>query len=605
MKKIQYIFSLVIMAVAMVSCSQDLDVEDKQGYLALSIQSLSSTNTPDAGSRAALPDNYNAKQLSVTIKDQGGQVVKSTDDFANDPAFQGKITLTAGSYIIEAHSANWDGSSSAFSAPYYYGSTTVTVEARTYKTVNITCTQANVKLTVNYDESIKSNFNSATTTITSSLPAVDPVAFIMNETTQSGYIPSGDFEAKWEMINHAGVANSQSKAFTDVQPRDHYIFNFKLADEGTLGGNEKPGINVEVDESIRTYTYTFEVPRKSATQVVARSANAWSTFAMLNGAVTAKTATFNPSNLSIQWRQTGTEAWNDMANSDLTVDASDNISATLKGLSPNTSYEYRVFYEDGEADVTSSPMTFTTEQQVALYNGGFENWSKNGNIVYANGSGTSYWDSSNPGSTLDGLMGNNNLTTEITSPIHGGSKAAKLESKSIVGKFAAASLYIGKFGELLGTSGAKLDWGTPFTSRPTALKGWMQYAPKSVSSASSSAPADAPAEGETDQCGMFCALVTEVLHIDNTNLSTIPNWQTDERVVAYGELPMEQNVHSNGQWKEVNIPLVYRDLTKKPTHLVVVFSSSKYGDYFHGGAGSTLYVDDFSLEYGDTPSVKQ
>ena len=75
-------------------------------------------------------------------------------------------------------------------------------------------------------------------------------------------------------------------------------------------------------------------------------------------------------------------------------------------------------------------------------------------------------------------------------------------------------------------------------------------------------------------------------------------------MIAYGALPIEQNVHSEGQWQEVNIPLVYRDLTTKPTHLLVVFSASKYGDYFHGGEGSTLYVDDFSFEYGENPIVK-
>jgi hypothetical protein len=63
-------------------------------------------------------------------------------------------------------------------------------------------------------------------------------------------------------------------------------------------------------------------------------------------------------------------------------------------------------------------------------------------------------------------------------------------------------------------------------------------------------------------------------------------------------------VDSKGEWKRVAIPLVYRKLNKQPTHLLVVFSASKYGDYFHGGEGSTLYLDDFSLEYGDSPLVK-
>jgi hypothetical protein len=107
-----------------------------------------------------------------------------------------------------------------------------------------------------------------------------------------------------------------------------------------------------------------------------------------------------------------------------------------------------------------------------------------------------------------------------------------------------------------------------------------------------------------DQCGMFCALLTESMVIDNTKMDEFPDLETDARVIAYGSLPIEQNVNTNGQWKEVNIPFVYRTITKKPTHLLIVFSSSKYGDYFHGGEGSTLYLDDFSFEYGDTPAVK-
>lgn len=600
MKKIQHIFSLMIMAAIMVSCSQDLDVEGNQGYIALRIQSFVSTNTPDADTRAAVPEDYDAKQLSVKIKNQNGNVVMSTEDFDNDATFHDKIALTAGTYIIEAHSANWDGSGSGFNAPYYYGSTTVNVQPRSLQTARITCTQANVKLTVTYDQSFVDNFKSASTTVTSSLSDVAPLSFVMNETTKSGYIPAGNFEAKLDVVNHNNVAHSLTRTFTDVQPRDHYILNFKLADEGTLGGGDKPGITVDVDESTNTYTYTFEVPRKSAIALVARQANAWSSFAILNAAVTAKTATFDQNNLAIQWRQSGAEAWNELANSELTVDADDNVTTTIKGLTPNTTYEYRLYYADGETDLASDPVTFTTEKQIALYNGDFENWWMDGKVAYANEEGVSFWDTSNKGAASFG--GSN--TIETTSIVHGGAKAAELESKYIVIKFAAASLYTGQFGSLIGASGAKLDWGVPFTSRPTALRGFMQYAPKSINRVGKNLPADAPAKGEPDQCGMYCALLTEVLHVDNTNMSTFPDWENDPRIIAYGALPADQNVDSNGEWKEVNIPLIYHDLTKKPTHLLIVFSASKYGDYFHGGEGSKLYVDDFSLEYGDTPAVK-
>ena len=604
MKKIQYLLSGMLLAVMSVSCSQDMDMDSNQGYLTLKINSLVSTHDPN-GTRTAAPEGYDAKTLHVEIKSAEGTVVKSTDNFASDTEFQGNIKLLAGTYTIIAHSANWDGNGSGFGTPYYYGSSTVTVMPKSLVKGSVTCTQANVKLTVNYDQSFVNGFKSAKTTISSVLDGISPLEFIMTETTQSGYIPADNFTAKLDVVNKNDAAYTLSRDFTDVQPRDHYILNFKVADEGYLGDGTNSGIEVEVDESTNTYTFTFEVPRKASISLVTRAANAWSNFAMLNAGITAKTEAFKNSGLVMQWRKAGESEWTEIANSELTVDATDNVTTTLKGLTPETTYECRLRYVDGETEIVSDPVSFTTEKQIPLYNGGFENWWMDGQIAYANEQGVSYWDTSNKGAASFG--GSN--TSQETSIVHGGSSAAKLESKYIVIKFAAASLYTGSFGALKGTEGAWLNWGVEHVSRPTALKGYMQYAPANIASSgnqgySDSAPTEAPGRGEPDVCGMYCALLSESLVVDNTDMSTFPDWETDPRVIAYGSLKDEQNVNTNGQWQEVNIPLVYRDLNRKPTHILVVFSASKYGDYFHGGKGSLLYVDDFELVYGDNPSVK-
>lgn len=600
MKKIQYILTFLFVALFAVSCSQDMELEGEQGYLTLRVNSLVSTN--EGGTRAAAPEDYAPRTLHVEIVDQSGKVVKSTDDFANDKNFQGNIKMKVGTYTIVAHSAKWDGNGSGFDTPYYYGSTTVKVLSQSLVTASVTCTQANVKLTVNYDDVFASSFKSAVTTVTSAVSGIDPLQFVMNETTKSGYIPVGNFDAKLDVVNYSDVSNTLTRKFENVKAREHYILNFKLAQDGYLGDGTGAGVKVEVDESTNTYTYTFEVPRKSAISLVTRAANAWSTFAMLSASVTAKTQSFDNAGLTMEWRVAGATDWNVIPYDALTIDAQDNVTTTLKGLTPNTSYEYRLRYINGDADVVCEPVAFTTEQQIALYNGGFENWWMDGKVAYANEQGVSFWDTSNKGAASFG--GSNTTETTDANYVHSGSKAARLESKYIVIKFAAASLYTGSFIELVGTKGAKLNWGVPFASRPTALKGYMQYEPASVNRTSTSAPAEAPASGEPDQCGMYCALLSEALLVDNTDMSTFPDWENDSRVIAYGSLPLDQNVHSNGAWKEVNIPLVYNNINKKPTHLLVVFSASKYGDYFHGGEGSVLYVDDFSLEYGDTPAVK-
>ena len=580
------------------ACNQDIEM-DGQGYLVIKLNTVTSTIKP-AKTRADAPAGYEAKQLCVEIKDASGRTIKSTNDYNNDEDFSGEIPLKPGNYTIIAHSYNWDGNGSGFNAPYYYGSSTATVTEGSIKTVKITCTQANVKVTVNYDDSFKEYFTAASTKVSSIVSGVTPLQFVMGQSTQSGYFPVGNLTTNLEVTNKKGVKNTQTDEIKGVQARDHYILNYKVAATGNLGDGVSGGVTVTVDDKTNTYTYTFEVPQKMGTEITAKGANAWSTFAMLNADITSKTQSFQNSGITLQWRLAGAEEWNEIENAALLISEKDRVQYTLKGLKPQTAYEYRIRYVEGDNEVTSNLIKFTTEQQTALYNGGFENWWMDGKVAYANAQGTSFWDTSNQGAASFG--GSN--TTETTSVVHGGSKAAKLESKYIVIKFAAASLYTGSFGALIGTKGAWLNWGVPFTARPTALKGYMQYAPANINRVGSNLPSGTPGEGSPDQCGMYCALLSEALVVDNTDMSTFPNWETDSRVIAYGTLPTSQNVHSNGQWKEVNIPLVYRDLTKKPTHLLVVFSASKYGDYFHGGEGSTLYLDDFELVYGDTPSVK-
>lgn len=126
------------------------------------------------------------------------------------------------------------------------------------------------------------------------------------------------------------------------------------------------------------------------------------------------------------------------------------------------------------------------------------------------------------------------------------------------------------------------------------------YQPQSVNRVSSDAPADAPKSGELDHCQIYCTLLTEQLHVDNTKIEeTFPKYDgTDSRVIAYGEKTVKE---TQSDWTEFDIPLHYFNTTTKPSYLLIVCSSSKYGDYFHGAgtsnSGSTLYLDDFELTY--------
>ena len=74
------------------------------------------------------------------------------------------------------------------------------------------------------------------------------------------------------------------------------------------------------------------------------------------------------------------------------------------------------------------------------------------------------------------------------------------------------------------------------------------------------------------------------------------NLQTFTGTIAYGEMIFTQE-HNDDGWMKVTIPLTYNNSTATPTHIIISAASSRFGDYFAGGVGSTMYLDDIELLY--------
>lgn len=576
-----------------VSCDngQELEMMNNEGYLRLEVNTLTSTNT-----RTDKPDGYKPKTLSIQITDNNsGKVVMATNDVANDEAFKGNIVLPQGTYTINGSSAGWDGSGSGFGAPYYEGFTRVTVKAKTLTKATLTLTQANVKVSVKFDENFRKYFREASCIVSSAVEGVAMRRFGY-QTVGSAYFPVGNLNFLLAVTNMAGDEHSMSKDVTGVKARDHYIINYKIAEAGNMGG-----VSVSVDDATQSYTFNIEVPRKSSTALQVMTANAWSTFADLTGSVTAKTAEFDETKLTMQYRLKSAPGWTEIPYSQLVSDGADGYTYRLNGLTPGKIYVYRMGYNNGETRVNSNEMEFTTETQLGIENSSFENWYKSGASWFPDVQDGNYWSCSNPGSTT---MGDSyNVTTRSTEMVHSGTYSAKLATKYVVIKLAAASMFTGQFAGLIGTNGAKLNWGVPFASRPSALKGYMSFTPGTINRGSQPSGVDAPAKGEMDACQIFCALLTEQLKVGGNveegeyKKSTLINWEEDPRVIAYGE--MTRNTGSNGQWEEFTIPLKYHVQNRKPAYMLIVCSANKWGDYFYGCDSNVLYLDDFSFEYGE------
>ena len=64
--------------------------------------------------------------------------------------------------------------------------------------------------------------------------------------------------------------------------------------------------------------------------------------------------------------------------------------------------------------------------------------------------------------------------------------------------------------------------------------------------------------------------------------------------MAYGKMECAQTIPSYIPFEfEIN----YKATNRRPKYILVTASASKYGDFFTGGNGSTLYIDDFELVY--------
>jgi hypothetical protein len=237
--------------------------------------------------------------------------------------------------------------------------------------------------------------------------------------------------------------------------------------------------------------------------------------------------------------------------------------------------------------VLSPEFSFRTEAEAQLYNMNFNDWRIKGKIWYPYAEGAEFpvWDSANAGAAT--FIGSS-TTPESSYTVSG--KAARMESKYAVIAFAAGNIYTGKFGKIAGV-GAELDWGYEFSSRPSALRGYYSYAPKPIDKADK---AKEELIGQMDKCQITIALADWTSQFrSNTKKSQFVDFNADY-VIAYGKLESDTRYEA---YEEFTIPLEYRSLTKKPTHIVISMAASYLGDYFTGGVGSTMYVDEFSLVY--------
>ncbi len=339
-------------------------------------------------------------------------------------------------------------------------------------------------------------------------------------------------------------------------------------------------LDMQAQEVVKNFKFKV-IP---AVETSAISADPWGKHAFLYGMYNTME---QPAGVGFEYKKDGEQSWTTVTDG-LTFDGA-NYSVKVTGLSARTKYVFRTV-SDKEP---SNEIEFTTIGADQIVNMSFDKWYKNGKHWYPNESSSNFWwDSGNKGANTLSEVNPTQPTTDVA--VAGTDKqAAILTSSTAAGQFAAGSLFLGEFVKAtLSPLGANLKWGRAYDCKPLALKGYYNYAPVLINK--TKAP-HTDKQGQMDICQIYVVLADwpsgyfEV----STGDSKFIDIANDPNIIGYGSL--ENNTNTGG-WQSFEIPIEYRS-NRIPTTCVIVCSSSKYGDYFTGGVGSTLKVDEFEFVF--------
>ena len=148
-----------------------------------------------------------------------------------------------------------------------------------------------------------------------------------------------------------------------------------------------------------------------------------------------------------------------------------------------------------------------------------------------------------------------------------------------------------------------MHYGRPWTTRPKALRFNMRYNSGIIDLVGSYPPGEVVKVGDNDRCHIIATVgdwdyrqtggSKESPVLVNTS-EGIYFTKESSGIIGYGEYILGQ---STDGWVEIEIPIEYRSLTRKPTHIIVICATSIRGDYLTGSSRSTLWVDNFRLIY--------
>ena len=612
MKKIITLITACL-SLVVVSCSKPQPDSESGGYGILSMNMNFSTQTK-AMTEAELLSGAN---INIYKADYSGLVRSYKYSEIPSPFY-----LAADTYRVDVEAGEWTSDNPApasWNSKSYRGSKEFTITAGSVTSVQVLARVHNAVTCVSFDSSVSDNFN-PDYTMTISLADGADLVYDAPKSGFDGYFIVPDLDETsltWTFngtLAKDGSAFSKTGTIPDVVPGKKYTMNLKYTiKDGDLVFSLVVDYNTDViDDAIVFEPVSTGLSPMPAYEIWAAHATVYADVDASEHA--GKKIEFAYSSDGSDWAYApginhAEGAW----------------KADLQGLTPSTAYQYKLLI-DGE--VVGDALTFTTDAAPKLPNGSFEYASLvSGSDYYkfydpacgVDEGSYMFWGSGN-GEGSEGVNGSASMGITITyidtDNYIDGKQSVKAKTSSMVGMLAAGNIFTGQFMGLVGTSGGMVNFGRPWTSRPSALKVYCKYNTGLINIVKNDNLG--VSTSDYDRAQIKVALGTwpyktyggtkdSPVHVNTTDASTFVDYWTDPCTIANGDVVIYNDGYSiNGKsmvgaatsdWIEYIIPLNYRQLSTYPTHIIISCASSQFGDYFTGYDQATLWIDAVELIY--------
>lgn len=614
MKKIISFIALGLVLCA-VSCTKQ-EVNEGKGMGILTVD----MNIPSQTRALSVEDLYSTAEVNIYKADFSGLVRSYTySDVPSElylSADKYRVDVIAGEAVSENPAlASWDSKS-------YKGTETFDIVAGQVTSVQVEANVSNAVSKVTFDPTVAENFSSGyTMTMTLSDEAGSHLVYDAAKSGLEGYfIVAGLFEPSltWTFTGKLAKDGSEftrTGVIENVEQGKLYKMNLKYTiKDGDLEFSLAVDRTTEIVDDIIVFEPVATGLSMSSVFEI------WATKATLHADVDPSES--EGKTVQFAYSKDGGSTW---TYTDGVNDSEGTWKADVTGLVPSTEYTYALVIDGVQI---GDPMTFMTEAAPNLPNASFEYVSKvsgkdyykfyNPNCGVEEGS-YMFWGSGN-GEGSEGVNGSANLgiiiTTIDTSDKIDGNQSVVAQTSSMVGMLAAGNLFTGQFAGLVGTSGGKVNFGRPWTSRPSALRIWCKYTTGKFNIIKNNSLG--VTESDYDRAQIKVALGTwdykkyggtkdSPVHVNTTDESTFVDFYTDPSTIANGDVIIYNDGYSINKgekvaaettgWIEYVIPIEYRNFNAYPTHIVVSCAASQFGDYFTGYDKTKLWVDAVELIY--------